>query len=248
LVTLPVMLIAFYSFRIFSSRTITQPTGTVQGISTCKNALNKFSVSNPCISDKKNSTNKLYKGVKFSCQDGSQGEFKTKTCLTYTNLKETASISCIRFIKCINTPTPTRQPYPSGWPTKTPTPTASLPSPIKITTNFLSSAILGEYYSAVINAESTTSAPLNMIISGLPFKLSQGPCTNKSDVGVESISCVISGMPTISGKFMVNVKVKNGINPPANKYIPLTVVSLRPTEGPLTGKPLPVTPIPTFTP
>lgn len=185
----------------------------------CLYSLTDASYHNRCGSKLEN----IFKRVNFRCADDSRGELRSKNCLTEAELKLAAFESCKAMSRC---PTPTL------------TPTPAFNSPPTITTNYLSTATLGQNYTAYVIAVDKDYDVLTMYINALPPGLSQGPCQlNPQPISLPPlqttgtmppyrsgfISCSIYGTPTQSGSFNIHISVQDGVNNPVLKLIPLKV-------------------------
>lgn len=96
-----------------------------------------------------------------------------------------------------------------------PSPTASpaLNSPPTITTNSLKSGRKNYLYQAAINGEDVDlSDSLTMTINGLPSGINVKSCQKYSNSTKKLISCFLEGKPTISGKFNIDISLKDTQN------------------------------------
>lgn len=107
---------------------------------------------------------------------------------------------------------------PSNIPIPTPTPISN--NPPVITTNFLTSGVVGRYYSSTISGRDPDPTDnLTMTVSNLPPGISfRQPCT-----GRRSVSCSLSGRPIKAGIWQVNIRLEDNRGGVATKTLPLKI-------------------------
>ena len=111
---------------------------------------------------------------------------------------------------------------PSNTPTLKPTPTIVGNAPV-ITTNSLPAGIINRQYRATVEGyDLDVNNNLVMTASVLPVGMSIGQCRIRTK-DVKSITCVISGKPTVAGSYNVTVNLSDSDNNTVSKVFSLTI-------------------------